>query len=980
MSLRVPDIPDHDLIRSIGRGAYGEIWLAKTLTGGFRAIKVVFPEPDLAYREFDGIRAFEPISRHHPGFVNIYHVGRGDSFLYYTMELADDSQKGQKIDPATYTPHTLATDLHDSRRLSPKACLELGKTLSSALGYLHQQGLTHRDIKPSNVIFVNGAPKLADIGLVAAAGRKTYVGTEGYVPPEGPGSPSADVYALGKVLYEAATGKDRLDFPEIPTDLPQRSNKELLLRLNPVLLKACARDPKQRFQNGNALQEALTAVGSEPVPKQTKRRGLLPAVLGGAALIVVAAVGVVGSVSHWFSKPAREDANIRTSGSSSLPDRSQTSPTPVSSATPVPTLATGSVRIESDPPGAQVWDGEHELGTTPLDVSSVPAGDVHYQLRLAHYLYADVTGKLETGESLRLQGDLQIAKAPVSGQSWTNTIGMKFVPVGDLLMGIWDTRIRDFAQFVRETGYQPTGPMESILNGEQGQHGKTWDNPGFSQTGDHPVVGVSWKDAMEFCSWLTQKEQGTGLLQEGQFYRLPTDMEWSQAAGLAQEEGETPEDRSSKGAEVFPWGKNWPPPAGAGNYAGAEMKGADWPPNWRWIQGYSDPFTRTSPVGSFKPNLFGIYDLSGDVWQWCMDKFSRNGDTRVLRGGSWANADPGLLRLSRRIDDIVDSRTDCYGFRCVLQTPAFGVVTLRSDPSGAEVLLNGKEMGHTPLVLENVTPGPLKIEVRLPGYRTGLVDTKLEARENLDLPLVKLQHSNWPDGKTSWTNSLGMKFVPVGDILASIWDTRVSDFRAFCHATGRGMVVPDFDQTADHPAVLINRPDAEAFCSWLTDEERRQGLIGPKTKYRLPTDQDWSRLAGLPNEQGQSPAARDSKDQKHYPWGEIWPPPSDAGNFGNPSDSKLVKRRFPQTSPVGSYAPNSYGLYDIAGNVWQWCSDPYGGSGTFSSWGVLRGGSWATYGVRLLLTSYRDVVSPQDRDGTYGFRCVLEVRDAEGEK
>src|ERR1700751_6211113 len=255
MSLSVPDIPDHDLIRSIGRGAYGEIWWAKTLTGGSRALKVVFPEPALAYREFDGIRAFEPISRHHPGFVNIYHVGRGDSFLYYTMELADDSQKGQKIDPATYTPHSLATDLHDSRRLSPKACLELGKTLSGSLGYLHQQGLTHRDIKPSNVIFVNGTPKLADIGLVAAAGRKTYVGTEGYVPPEGPGSPSADVYGLGKGLYESATGKDRLAVPEIPHDLAQLSNKELLLRLNPGLLKASARDPQQRFQNGNALQE-----------------------------------------------------------------------------------------------------------------------------------------------------------------------------------------------------------------------------------------------------------------------------------------------------------------------------------------------------------------------------------------------------------------------------------------------------------------------------------------------------------------------------------------------------------------------------------------------------------------------------------------------------------------------------------------------------------------------------------------------------
>ncbi|MBV8280352.1 MAG: SUMF1/EgtB/PvdO family nonheme iron enzyme, partial [Verrucomicrobia bacterium] len=567
MSLRAPDIPDHDLIRSIGRGAYGEIWLAKTLTGGFRAIKVVFPEPDLAYREFDGIRAFEPVSRHHPGFVNIYHVGRGDSFLYYTMELADDSKKGQQIEPAAYTPHTLATDLRDSKRLSPKACLELGKTLSSALGYLHKQGLTHRDIKPSNVIFVNGTPKLADIGLVAAAGRKTYVGTEGYVPPEGPGTASSDVYALGKVLYEAATGKDRLEFPEIPTDLPELSDKDILLKLNPIFLKACARDPRQRFQNGNELQEALAAIEFGPFPKQTERRWLWPAVLASVALIVAAGAGVIGSTHNWFGNLRKEV---------------QTSPTPISSAAPAPTPATGSVRIESDPPGAQVWDGEHEVGTTPLDLSSVPAGDVHYQLRLAHYLYADVTGKVETGQSLTLQADLQIAKAPVSGQSWTNTIGMKFVPVGDLLMAIWDTRIRDFAQFVRETGYQPTGPMESILNGEQGQHGKTWDNPGFTQTGDHPVVGVSWKDAMEFCSWLTQKEQGTGLLQEGQYYRLPTDTEWSQAAGLAHEDGETPEERSNKRSEVFLWGKTWPPPAGSGNYAGAEMKGADWPQNWRW--------------------------------------------------------------------------------------------------------------------------------------------------------------------------------------------------------------------------------------------------------------------------------------------------------------------------------------------------------------------------------------------------------------
>src|SRR5207302_1887608 len=106
----------------------------------------------------------------------------------------------------TYVPKNLAGVLRRNGRFSPEQSLEIALNLSSALHHLHQQNLIHRDIKPSNIIFVNGISKFADIGLVTemgGAGREvTYVGTEGYIPPEGPGSAASDIFSLGKVLYE----------------------------------------------------------------------------------------------------------------------------------------------------------------------------------------------------------------------------------------------------------------------------------------------------------------------------------------------------------------------------------------------------------------------------------------------------------------------------------------------------------------------------------------------------------------------------------------------------------------------------------------------------------------------------------------------------------------------------------------------------------------------------------------------------------
>ncbi len=280
-----------------------------------------------------------------------------------------------------------------------------------------------------------------------------------------------------------------------------------------------------------------------------------------------------------------------------------------------------------------------------------------------------------------------------------NSLGMRFVPVPGVegLASVWETRVKDYQTFIKETG-------------------RGWTNPAFEQTPDHPVVQVSWHDALAFCEWLTARERKAGRLKEGEVYRLPTDREWSAMAHLPDEDGATPQERDLGQTTIFGWGEGAPVPEGAGNYpdqAGRDRFGS------AAVPGYEDGFAATAPVGKFKASTDGIYDLGGNVWEWTDTPFSADDGHTVLRGGGWwaREADDGWKSLlaSYRRADVETNNTEAWdvGFRVVrgsepIETKAddFFRLVLEGDFEGVKAAVNSgvdvnelNRAGSPPVVL-----------------------------------------------------------------------------------------------------------------------------------------------------------------------------------------------------------------------------------------------------------------------------------------
>ncbi|MBQ9345093.1 MAG: protein kinase [Kiritimatiellae bacterium] len=288
--------PGVDFLARIGAGAYGEIWLARFPGEVCRAVKLVAADParpDSAAREHHAWRLLrslaapaDPLVPIHPALVPLLDLRETPDAFGVVMPLADSLRPNWVASPADYAPRTLSAELLARRALPLPECLELAERLASALDFLQRHCLVHRDIKPSNVLYLDGKPVLADPGLLADTREaSSVVGTPGYVPGEQHGRFPADLFSLGVLLSEAATGRSATELGYAPVEEADTGHP-LYARFLALLRRVTDPNPARRPQTAAAFLKELRALSAAP-PRRHRILSWLLLALAAAFLAVI---------------------------------------------------------------------------------------------------------------------------------------------------------------------------------------------------------------------------------------------------------------------------------------------------------------------------------------------------------------------------------------------------------------------------------------------------------------------------------------------------------------------------------------------------------------------------------------------------------------------------------------------------------------------------------------------------------------------
>ncbi len=585
------------VVRPLGRGGMGVVFLAEdTRLSRLVALKVcnvsIADKPTLERFRREATSA---AALRHPGLCPVYEFDVRDDIPYLAMAYIDGP--------------TLADWMTSRVPLEPRTAAVLVSKMAAAIQAAHARGVVHRDLKPGNVLLEKNSPVIVDFGLARQTGgganltkKGAVVGTPSYMSPEqvrgdndiGPG---CDVYALGVILYEMLTGRRPFEGPTgvvlaqilyTPVAPPSKHRPDLDRQLEAVCLKAMAKAPQARYASMTELAKAL-----EPFARAT-------------------AVGA--------SAPRRRPSKLASADTEANqpPTQPTTTPRPDASAKPLAILhilllllcVAALAAVVSFP-----WWKDHLLGS-----GRKPANDVVVEPDPPE-------------------------KPPELLPAFTNSVEMKLVLIrpGSFLMGAptsdTDRSPDEFPHpvgiarpFYLGTCEVTQGQFERVLGKDR--------NLSFFKKGkkeragvpDHPVERVTWEEAVEFCTRLSEMpEEKT----HQRVYRLPTEAEW---------------EYGCRADTTGPY-----------NFGGAAGLGAH-----AWFQ--DNALGKTHPVGGKPANGWGLYDMHGNVAEWCADwydpRYGEHGAEvyRVARGGSWSQ-NARDCRSANRLNRKPGTRYDNIGFR-----------------------------------------------------------------------------------------------------------------------------------------------------------------------------------------------------------------------------------------------------------------------------------------------------------------------------
>jgi formylglycine-generating enzyme required for sulfatase activity len=617
----------------------------------------------------------------------VYDVDEIDGIHFYTMAYLEGTLLFEKTAAGEPWPVAQAVDMV--------------RRVALAVAELHRRGIVHRDLKPANIMLrPSGEPVLMDFGLAcsltAESQRLTAAGqgqgTLAYMPIEqlegdrARQGPASDVFSLGLILYELLTGS--LPFEGAPLSVMQLGNKVLEppsrgragldARLDAICLKALAKDPADRFPDMNSFAAALAEFLSGPAQQRLHcphcGKGLkVPASMAGKRLKCPQCGTSLATATKVQPRPVPSPAFSETVPPSFRETAARPKPRMAPAALPGPPVNT---------PSRSNFPSEPDTIRRVRPVSAARRnlrGPVFLIAGVCALLLASVllvlafrddgsprqksTSKKSAKETGAQKANSEAVQRGLLQEQFKNALDMQLVLIKkdtfkmgspdddkdkykdevpqhlvrikkDFYIGATEVTVGQFRQFVKEESYK--------TEAEKANDASTWQNNKYSTEDDQPVVYVTWNDAMAVCEWLSKKEKKN--------YDLPYEAEWEFACRAG-----------GKAEDVYCFGSDREK---LGEYA--------------WYT--ENSHGRTHPVGTKKPNAWGLYDMHGNALEWCKDGPRKypdqekepiedyegplNGNRRVLRGGSWDVA-PRVCRSAVRGGGAPDHRLDCIGFRVV---------------------------------------------------------------------------------------------------------------------------------------------------------------------------------------------------------------------------------------------------------------------------------------------------------------------------